>query len=98
MVFIFQPIEKEWGENVANSVIQSIDTEVEELLNLGGNSFTNRMDFYSWGMQIIKDYPVNGTVQGLAGTLPSYKDGLFWTADVHNQFLKVWIEAGTLEN
>jgi O-antigen ligase len=98
VVFIFPTIsEKEWGENVANSVIQSIDTEVEELLNLGGNSFTSRMDFYSWGMQIIKDYPVNGTgAGGWQALYHQYKDGLLWTADVHNQFLKVWIEAGTL--
>jgi O-antigen ligase len=99
VVLVFPTMsEKDWDiGNVPSSVIQSIGTEVEELINLDGSSFTSRMDFYSWGLDIVKHYPVNGTgAGGWQALYHQYKDGLLWTADVHNQFLKVWIEAGTL--
>jgi tetratricopeptide (TPR) repeat protein len=82
---------------VPSSAEKSLGTEAGELLELGGSSYTSRMDFYKWGLQIVKDYPLNGTgAGGWQALYHQYKDGLLWTADVHNQLLRVWIEAGTL--
>ena len=84
-------------DEVISSSEKSLGAEVGELLELGGSSYTSRMDFYSWGLQIVKDHPVNGTgAGGWQALYHQYKDGLLWTADVHNHFLKVWIETGTL--
>lgn len=96
-VYLFPIITEQGDVEIASSAGKSLVTEARELLNLGGSSFTSRVDFYDWGLQIVKDYPLNGTgAGGWQALYHQYKDGLLWTADVHNQFLKVWIEAGTI--
>lgn len=77
---------------------QNITQEISEMIDLkGSTSYISRADFYGWGWEIVKDYPVNGTGAGGWNALyHQYQDYLDWTTEVHNHFLQIWIEAGTI--
>lgn len=71
--------------------------EVSSLTDMESTSFTSRMDFNRWALAIVKDYPVFGTGAGGWNALyHQYADKLAWTTKVHNHFLQVWVEAGTI--
>lgn len=71
--------------------------EFSGLFDLSNKSFSSRLTFMEWGWQMVKDYPIAGTgVRGWEALYHRYQDGLFWTNEVHNQFLNVWIETGTI--
>lgn len=75
----------------------SLIPELDTLKDLNNTSFSSRLDLYKWGLKIVEDYPVNGTGAGGWNALyHSYQDYLTWTTEVHNHFLQVWIEAGTI--
>lgn len=76
---------------------QRIVGEARELTDFKNYSYTSRADFWKWGFEIVKDYPVNGTGAGGWNALyHQYQDYLVWTTELHNHFMQVWVEAGTL--
>jgi O-antigen ligase len=77
---------------------QNIAQEISGMVDLkSSTSYISRADFYGWGWEIVKDYPLNGTGAGGWNALyHQYQDYLVWTTEVHNHFLQVWIEAGTI--
>lgn len=85
--------------SLGNEVLQnqSISNEISGLLDFESSSFTSRYDFNRWGWDIVKDYPINGTGAGGWDALyHQYQDYLAWTTEVHNHFLQVWVETGTI--
>lgn len=89
MTYIFTGSNLEIPEKMAK--------EFAEIGNLEDMSYITRADFARWGFAIVKDYPVFGTGAGGWNALYNqYQDYLFWTTEVHNHFMQVWVEAGTL--
>jgi tetratricopeptide (TPR) repeat protein len=71
--------------------------ELAGLTDFSHNSYTSRADFIRWGLDIVKDYPVNGAGAGGWNALyHQYQDYLFFTTEAHNHFIQVWVEAGTI--
>ncbi len=69
--------------------LESISTEE--------SSFTGRMRFYKDALKIIKDHPVIGTGGGGWKTIyKSYQSSRYFTTEVHNFFLQLWVETGTI--
>ncbi|NPV26683.1 MAG: hypothetical protein HPY81_04310 [Firmicutes bacterium] len=59
-------------------------------------SFVTRHDFTAIAWEIVKDHPVLGTGAGGWNALyHRYQDYLYYTTEVHNHFMQVWVEAGT---
>lgn len=76
---------------------EAVSTELQGIVNLQDYSYLTRYDFICWGMAIVKDHPVVGTGAGGWNALyHQYQDYLFYTTEVHNHFIQVWVEAGTL--
>ena len=76
---------------------QNIAQEISGMVDLKKRPVISVADFYGWGWEIVKDYPLNGTGAGGWNALyHQYQDYLVWTTEVHNHFLQVWIEAGTI--
>lgn len=85
--------------NNPNSPLQTeaIMEELAGLTDFSNSSFTSRADFIRWGMDIVKDYPINGTgADGWNALYHHYQDYLYFTTEAHNHFLQVWVEAGTI--
>lgn len=60
-------------------------------------SFTERLRFDLDALKIVRDHPWLGTGGGGWNALyHQYQPYLYWTTEVHNHFLQVWVEAGTL--
>lgn len=56
----------------------------------------HRFYYYQDALRIIKDYPVFGTGGGGWDTMyPRYQNFLYYTTEVHNHPLRVWVETGT---
>jgi O-antigen ligase len=71
--------------------------EISEIGQTGSSSYVTRLDFMRWGVNIVKDYPIFGAgAGGWDGLYHRYQDYLFWTKEVHNHFIQVWVEAGTV--
>jgi O-antigen ligase/tetratricopeptide (TPR) repeat protein len=63
--------------------------------SLEDSSFVTRADFAATAWRIIKEHPVLGTGAGGWNALyHQYQDYQFFTTEVHNHFLQVWVEAG----
>lgn len=76
---------------------EAIMEELAGLTDFSHNSYTSRADFIRWGLDIVKDYPVNGAGAGGWNALyHQYQDYLFFTTEAHNHFIQVWVEAGTI--
>ena len=76
---------------------ENIASELTELVDPQNNSFTSRADFYRWGLAIVKDHPVVGAgADGWNALYHQYQDYLTYTTEVHNHFLQVWVETGTI--
>jgi len=77
--------------------IEAFAKEIAELADFSNNSYVYRADFIRWGLNIVKDYPINGTGAGGWNALyHHYQDYLFFTTEAHNHFIQVWVEAGTI--
>ncbi len=86
-----------FSHNLTGIAPQTLLTEGMQIFDSGGSSYSSRLDFYRWGLNIVKDYPVFGTGAGGWNALyHQYQDYLTFTTEVHNHFLQVWVEAGTL--
>jgi len=87
------------GSSVAYEVFVpgNIVAEMKQIGDLKNSSYVTRYDFMRWGLAIVKDHPVTGTGAGGWNALyHQYQDYLFWTTEVHNHFVQVWVEAGTI--
>lgn len=61
------------------------------------SSFTARTDFYKDALKIIKDHPILGTGGGGWKTIYlAYQSYQYFTTEVHNFFLQLWVETGTV--
>ncbi len=75
----------------------SITYELSRFTNLSDSSYTFRADFIRWGVDIIKDYPINGAGAGGWNALyHQYQDYLTFTTEAHNHFIQVGVEAGLI--
>jgi len=85
------------GGHVGSLQADAIVKEMAELTDLSNTSYTSRADFIRWGLDIVKDYPINGTGAGGWNALyHHYQDYLMFTTEAHNHFIQVWVEAGTI--
>ncbi|PAB58276.1 O-antigen ligase family protein [Anaeromicrobium sediminis] len=61
------------------------------------NTVTERTVFYEDAFKIIKEYPIVGTGGGGWSTLyHSYKTYAYTSTQVHNYYMQLWVEIGTL--
>ncbi len=61
------------------------------------NSVLTRLHANADAMKIVRDYPVFGAGAGGWNALyHRYQSVLYWTTEVHNHFMQVWVEAGTV--
>lgn len=83
---------------LAGKIVPDIlKTRAAEITDTSSSSYTSRLDFARWGMEIVKDHPVTGTGAGGWNALyHQYQDYLTWTTETHNHFVQVAVEAGTL--
>jgi len=66
-------------------------------ISLEETSASGRFTFYKDAFKIIKDYPIIGAGGGgWASLYFGYQSHLYWSNQVHNYFMQVWIETGTL--
>ncbi|HHT46593.1 MAG TPA: hypothetical protein GX004_04770 [Firmicutes bacterium] len=65
-------------------------------IGVGESSVEGRLTFYRDALKIIGDYPLLGAGGGAWKSLYlGYQEKPYFTTEVHNHFLQVWIEAGT---
>lgn len=65
--------------------------------HLQNQNVMDRFNFYSDAMKIVKDHPVLGVGGGGWNAIyRSYQSFLYDTSEVHNHFLQLWVESGTL--
>lgn len=65
--------------------------------HLQNQNVMDRFNFYSDAMKIIKDHPVLGVGGGGWNSIyRSYQSFLYDTSEVHNHFLQLWVESGTV--
>lgn len=63
----------------------------------GQGSFLSRLVYDTDAFKMIKDYPILGTGGGGWNALyHQYQGILYWTTEVHNHFLQVWVETGVI--
>jgi tetratricopeptide (TPR) repeat protein len=86
-----------FSQHLTGMAPQTLITEGMQIFDSAGNSYSSRLDFYRWGLAIVKDHPVFGTGAGGWNALyHQYQDYSVFTTEVHNHFLQIWVEAGTL--
>ncbi len=68
-----------------------------ESIDLEDSSTDARFAFYNDAFKIIKDKPIIGTGGGgWSAMYFMYQSYMYWSTQVHNYFMQVWIETGTL--
>jgi len=56
-----------------------------------------RLEMFRDAIKIIKDYPLLGTGGGgFKALYQGYQEQIYYSTEVHNHFLQVWVEAGIL--
>ncbi len=56
-----------------------------------------RYELFQDAIKVIKDYPLTGTGGGgFAALYHAYQDQFYYSREVHNHFLQVWVEAGVI--
>lgn len=56
-----------------------------------------RLEMFRDAIKIIKDYPLLGTGGGgFRALYQGYQERIYYSTEVHNHFLQVWVEAGIL--
>lgn len=74
----------------------SVVDRVKEF-HLQNYNVMDRFNFYSDSMKIVKDHPVLGVGGGGWNSIyRSYQSYLYDTSEVHNHFLQLWVESGTV--
>jgi O-antigen ligase len=94
IVVFLQPVQM---DRLISITPDAIGTELKGIVDLQSNSYQARYDFARWGIAIVKDHSVVGTGAGGWNALyHQYQDYLIHTTEVHNHFIQVWVEAGTI--
>ncbi|MGB4469453.1 MAG: O-antigen ligase family protein, partial [Tepidanaerobacteraceae bacterium] len=66
-------------------------------INIESSSVAGRFTFYRDALKIIKDYPILGTGGGgWKAIYKAYQSYEYFTTEVHNYFLQLWVETGTV--
>jgi len=66
-------------------------------INIESSSVAGRFTFYRDALKIIKDYPILGTGGGgWEAIYKAYQSYEYFTTEVHNFFLQLWVETGTV--
>lgn len=66
-------------------------------ISVESSSVTGRFTFYRDALKIIKDYPLLGTGGGgWEAIYRVYQSFEYYTTEVHNFFLELWVETGTV--
>lgn len=66
-------------------------------ISLSSRNSQERLVFYQDALKIVKDHPLLGTGgRGWTALYRQYQGYNYATTEVHNQFLQVWVESGTL--
>lgn len=66
-------------------------------ISVESSSLSGRFTFYSDAFKIIKDYPILGTGGGgWKAIYKAYQSYEYYTTEVHNFFLQLWVETGTV--
>ncbi|HHW62089.1 MAG TPA: hypothetical protein GX404_09320 [Syntrophomonadaceae bacterium] len=85
------------GSDAEPLLNESVKNELTRFTDFTDTSWVSRADFNRWGWAIVKDHPIIGTGAGGWNALyHQYQDYQAWTTEVHNHFMQVWVEAGTL--
>lgn len=67
-----------------------------QAINMAEPNFAIRLEYYRDAWAIIKNHPFVGAGGGAWNALyHRYQDFLYFTTEVHNQFLQLWVESGT---
>ncbi|MEN6327426.1 MAG: O-antigen ligase family protein, partial [Syntrophomonas sp.] len=75
----------------------TLKARAEGITDTSSISYTSRLDYGRWGIEIVRDHPVTGAGAGGWNALyHQYQDYLAWTTETHNHFVQVAVEAGTL--
>lgn len=66
-------------------------------ISVEDSSLSGRFTFYGDALKIIKDYPILGTGGGgWKAIYKAYQSYEYYTTEVHNFFLQLWVETGTV--
>ncbi|MGB4149561.1 MAG: O-antigen ligase family protein, partial [Tepidanaerobacteraceae bacterium] len=66
-------------------------------ISIESSSASARFAFYRDALKIIKDHPILGTGGGgWEATYKAYQSYEYFTTEVHNFFLQLWVETGTV--
>ena len=66
-------------------------------INIEDSSVSGRFAFYRDALKIIKDHPILGTGGGgWEAIYKAYQSYEYFTTEVHNFFLELWVETGTV--
>lgn len=80
-----------------NFMPQDLTEEISEIADLSDSSYIYRVDFFRWGIDIARDYPLFGSgAGGWKALLPQYQDYKYSAADAHNHMIQVLVETGIL--
>lgn len=87
-----------WHARISREVLPtSLVSRFAQFGDVANSSYVSRLEFNYTAMRIVKDYPLFGTGAGGWNALyHQYQGYPFWTTEVHNHFLQVWVEAGTI--
>ncbi|HHV76813.1 MAG TPA: hypothetical protein GXX39_05540 [Syntrophothermus lipocalidus] len=87
-----------WYARISPEVLPtSLVSRFAQFGDVTNSSYVSRLEFNYTAMRIVKDHPLFGT--GAGGWNALYHQYLgfpYWTTEVHDHFLQVWVEAGTV--
>lgn len=74
------------------------DEVIERAASIGGQegSFKQRMIMNGDAWQIIKAHPLGTGEGGWEAYYHQFQEQLYWSSEVHDHFLQIWVEGGTL--
>lgn len=74
------------------------DEVIERAASIGGqeSSFKDRMAMKGTAWQIIKAHPLGTGEGGWEAYYHQFQEKLYWSSEVHDHFLQIWVEGGTL--
>lgn len=80
------------GQLISEEILSRIET-----ISGQDMSFQQRMNMNTVGWRIVGDYPICGSGAGGWDALYHlYQQRFYWSSEVHNHFLQVWVETGTI--
>lgn len=87
------------GKHLPNPAGEMLAVDViERAATIGGqdSSFQGRMEMKNTAWALIKDHPMGTSEGGWEAWYHNYQDRLYWSSEVHDHFLQIWVEGGTI--